>query len=117
MNEQNLNFSNLDLKVGSLEFWVKENKLDWSDSRATIFFNIAKSDGSLFVIKDSDNKLKCYHVILGKGRTDIELDILKLDKFDKNKAHQIVITWDINTAKKLSLYVDGKLAETKNIEY
>jgi len=117
MNEQNEDYSKLDLSVGSLEFWVRENKLDWSDGKATILFNIAKSNGSLFVIKDSDNKLKCYHVILGKGRTDIEIDILKLDKFDKNKAHQTVITWDINTDKKLSLYIDGKLAGAKNIEY
>lgn len=114
MNEQNLNFNDLDLSVGTLEFWVRENKLDWDDGKVTVFFNIAKSNGSLFVIKDSDNKLKCFHVILGKGRTDIESAVSKLDK---NKAHQIVITWDINTAKKLSLYIDGVLVKAVDIKY
>jgi len=76
--------------------------------------NIIKSDGSLFIIKDNDNKLKCFHVILGKGRTDIETDVSELGK---NEAHMIVVTWDTINSKKLSLYIDGKEINKQDIKY
>ncbi|GEM_PF-2275952 len=114
MHKKNLSREETDLKIGTIGFWVQKNELNWNNNEAVVLVNIIKSDGSLFIVKDSDNKLKCFHVILGKGRTDIETDV---SAFDKNKAYMIVITWDTTESKKLSLYIDDKEVVSKNIVY
>lgn len=113
MNTQNIDFKQLDLSVGSLSLWIEEAKLTWNDNKSTVIFNVAKSNGSLFIIKDDDNKLKCFHVILDNGKTSVESDVSKLSI---NEAHHIVITWDIEKSKKLLLYIDAQLKDEKPIE-
>lgn len=107
MQEKSSNPEDLNLKVGTLGFWVRKNQVDWNDNKSIVLVNIIKSDGSLFIVKDSDNKLKSFHVILGKGRTDIETDVSMLSK---DEPHMIVVTWDTEKTKKLSLYIDSKEA-------
>ncbi|MDI6591729.1 MAG: hypothetical protein QME61_02200 [Patescibacteria group bacterium] len=41
------------------------------------------------MIKDEDNKLKFFHVILGKDRTDVEVDVSNLAL---DKPHHIAVT-------------------------
>lgn len=94
----------IDIREGAIEFWVKPDKIKWNDNQETVLFNIpVKETGSLFMIKDDDNKLKFFHVILDKGRTDVEVDVsgLVLDK-----PHHIAVTWSLKE-RKITLYVDG----------
>ncbi|MFH1175285.1 MAG: hypothetical protein V1698_01010 [bacterium] len=114
MQSQSSTPNDLNLKIGSLGFWVREDQLDWSDNKPTVLINIIKNDGSLFIVKDDDNKLKCFHVILGKGRTDVEIDVSALFK---DKAHMIVVAWDTEKSKKLSLFIDGKEEKFTHIAY
>ena len=60
---------------------------------------LAEED-SIFLVKDSDNKLKFFHVILGKGRTDVETDVSKLS-YDED--HYIAVTWSVTT-RQISFY-------------
>ena len=113
MNNQQISSNQVNLQEGTIEFWVKENKLIWNDVRANVLFNISKGDGSLFMVKDSDNRLKLFHVILGKGRTDVEVDVAELSI---NKSHYIVATWSTEK-KEVALYVDGELKAKSEIQY
>lgn len=80
-----------------MAFWVREDKVQWNDNKPTVLFNISVNDtGSLFMIKDDDNKLKFFHLIIGKGKTDLETDVSNLSL---NKAHHITATWSINKKK------------------
>jgi len=113
MNNQQISSNQVNLQEGTIEFWVKENKLIWDDGKANVLFNISKSDGSLFMVKDSDNRLKFFHVILGKGRTDVEVDVSELST---NKPYYIVATWSVSK-KEIALYIDGELKAKSEIQY
>ena len=93
----------LNIEVGTVEFWVRENKVSWNDYRSNPLFELSKSGNSIFIVKDSDNKLKFFHVYLGKGRTDVEIDVSDLGD---DRAHHVVATWDVN-GKKICLYING----------
>jgi len=98
---------------GTIEFWIKENKVDYSNSQAIPLFQIDPLGGSILIVKDSDNRIKFFHVFLGKGRTDIEYDVSKLDKTVK---HMFAFTWSVKN-KELKLFIDGKLKNTVSIKY
>ena len=104
-----------DIREGTIEFWVKENKIIWNDNKETVLLNAPVNNvGSLFMIKDDDNKLKFFHVILGKGRTDVEIDVSNLAL---DKPHHIAVTWSLKE-KKVVHYVDGgELKDEKSIKY
>ena len=103
----------LNMQEGTIEFLIKENKLIWNDGKTNVLFNISKSDGSLFMVKDSDNRLKFFHVILGKGRTDVEVDVSELP-IDKPIILQLL---GAQTKKEICLYIDGELKEKSEIKY
>lgn len=113
MNNKQINFNQINLQEGTIAFWIKENKLKWNDGQSAILFNIPKNDGSLFMVKDNDNKLKFFHVILGKGRNDVETDVSNLPT---EKPHLIAVTWSIEK-KEIALYVDGELKTKSEIQY
>jgi len=113
MEQFNQENQKMNLQEGTIEFWVKENKLIWNDGKANVLFKISKSDGSLFMVKDSDNKLKFFHVVLGKGRTDVETDVSELSI---NKPHYIAVTWSVKR-KEIALYIDGELKAKSGIQY
>lgn len=99
--------NNLNIESGTINFWIKENTIIFNDDKINEIFNLNPIGGSIFMVKDSDNKFKIMYVVLGKGRIDLEYNVSSLDI---NKRHMISITWDIN--KSLVLYVDWK--EVKN---
>lgn len=98
---------------GTIEFWVGMNKVDYSNNEAVPLFQINPLGGSIFIVKDSDNKIKFFHVFLGKGRTDVECNVSKLDK---NKKHHFIFTWSIKN-KELKIYIDGEHKKTAKINY
>ncbi|MCK4652099.1 MAG: hypothetical protein KAT13_03310 [Methanosarcinales archaeon] len=104
----------LDLREGSIDFWVEKNKLRWNDGLIQILVNIPTEQGNILIVKDSDNKLKFSHVLLGKGRTDVEIDVSDLSI---NESHHIAATWSISK-KEIVLYIDGGEKTAKsNIKY
>jgi len=104
----------IDLREGTIEFWVKKDKFQWNDGLIQVLVNISNEQGSIYITKDSDNKLKFSHVFLGKGRTDVEIDVSKLDS---NKPHHIAVTWTVNM-KEICLYIDGgEISSKSNIKY
>ncbi len=108
------NNQEINIKEGTITFWVKENSIDWDDNQITVFVNYSNLEGSIFIIKDNDNKLKFFHVILGKGRTDVEIDVSSLSN---NERHFIAATWSLEK-KEIALYIDGdKLKNFSPINY
>jgi hypothetical protein len=105
--------ANWNIKEGSIAFRVKKEKLDWADGLMHVLLNLSNEAGSLFLEKDSDNKLKFSIVILGKGRTDVEKDVYQLSK---NVDHHIAITWSLKN-KEICLYIDGEIAAKTPILY
>jgi len=103
----------LNLDEGTIEFWVRKGKLKWNDGASHILLNIPKLEGSIFMIKDADNKLKFFHVIMGKGRTDVETDVSELDNA---KDHYVAVTWSVKT-KQIRLFIDGEVIAESTIKY
>ena len=108
MNNQKLN-----IREGTVSFWINENKLQFNDNQITRLLQLSPPNGSVFIIKDNDNKMKFFHVYLGKGRTDIEYDVSNLSP---NKRHMIVITWSLKN-KEIIMYIDGQQATKSEIKY
>ena len=112
MNEESQ--MQIDLREGTIEFWVKKNKILWNDGLIQVLVNISNEQGSIFILKDSDNKLKFFHVLLGKGRTDVEIDVSELSS---EEPHHIAATWSI-TKEEIALYIDGGKKNAKsNMKY
>ena len=101
------------VKEGTIQFWVRKGKLQWDDGLKHVLLNPSKKEGSILLVKDSDDKLKFSHVILGKGRTDAESDVSKLSS---NKDHNIAVTWSVKN-KQICLYIDGEAVAKSAIKY
>lgn len=94
----------IDIREGTIEFWMREGKIIWNDNQEKLLFNIpVNKTGSIFLIKDDDNKLKFFHVLIGRGRTDVRIDVSELSN---DEPHHIVVTWSLKE-KKIALYIDG----------
>jgi hypothetical protein len=107
MNNNKLNF-----EEGSVSFWAEGDKIDWSGNDPIVLFESSSEGNSILILKDSDAKLKFFHVLFGKGRTDVELDVACLNSSEK---HFVVATWSFKL-REIALYVDGnKLVESKKI--
>lgn len=114
MNKEQIKTKQIDIREGTIEFWVREDKIQWNDNESTVLFNVPVNNvGSLFIVKDSDNKLKFFHVILEKGRTDVETDVSNLST---NKPHYIAVTWSVSK-KEVCFYIDGELKAKSEIKY
>lgn len=94
----------INLETGSVSFWIPEKLFDYDNGKAHILANLSGNGGSILILKDTDNKLKFFHVFLGKGRTDVEIDVSDISSSER---HMVTATWDIKDSKKISLYVDG----------
>ena len=104
----------IDIREGAMEFWVREDKVAWSDNKKNVLFNIpVNNTGSIFLIKDDDNYLKFSHVLIGKGRTDVKTDV---SSFSDKKLYHIAVTWSVKE-RKVALLVDGELKEEAPISY
>ena len=98
---------------GTINFWIKENQIVFNDFKTTPIFAVNPDGGSIFIIKDADNKLKVFYVVLGRGRVDLEFDISHLEQ---EKKHMITYTWSLKE-KSLNLYIDGGAVSTKTIPF
>lgn len=107
------NIKEINIKKGTIEFWIKEDKVDYSGDEPVVLFELNPLGGSILIAKDSDKKIKFLHVFLGKGRTDAEYDVSKLDN---GKRHMFVFTWSVKN-KKIKIYIDGELKKTAKISY
>lgn len=107
------NDKNLKIDIGTISFWTKANSLKFNDGKTTPVFSVNPEGGSIFMVKDDDNKLKVFYVVMGQGRADLEYDVSNLDPKEK---HMIVFTWNLNS-KELILYIDGKEVVKKVIDF
>ena len=101
------------IQEGTLSFWTKEGQLLFNDSKSTPIYIIDPTGGSIFVVKDDDNKMKFVYVVNGKGRIDLAVDVSALSG---SQRHFFVFTWDLEN-KKLCAYIDGKIEGQKEISF
>ena len=103
----------LNIEEGSINFWIEKQKVKFADDKATPLFQDNTPEGSVFIVKDKDNKLKFFHVYLGKGRTDVECDVSGLDPSER---HMITLTWSVKN-KEIIMYLDSEKAASTTIAY
>lgn len=103
----------MDIKEGTISFWINEDKVQFNDGQAIPLMQHSPSNGSIFIVKDGDNKIKFFHVYLGKGRTDVEHDVTSLDP---KQRHMIAVTWSLKN-KEIIMYIDGQQVEKTEIKY
>ncbi len=100
------------MNEGTIAFWIDANKINFNDSKFAPLINLDDEKGSIFILKDADNKIKFFYVYLGQGRTDIEWDCSKLDI---TKKHMIAVTWS-QSNKQIQLFIDGKIEDSSKIK-
>ena len=105
--------SKLDINEGTISFWVQPGTVAFNDGKTKPLVQLNPAGGSIFMVKDNDNKLKFFHVCIGKGRTDVEYDISSLDLSTK---HMFAVTWSLKNAK-IVMYIDGKPVSEVAINY
>jgi hypothetical protein len=97
---------------GSLNFWIKPHQIKYDDNNTKRLVQVNPDGGSILIVKDDDNLVKFFHVYLGKGRTDVQYDVSKLNS---SEPHMFTATWSI-LAGENKLFIDGELvAKTKLI--
>jgi len=106
-----MNDKKIDLTEGTITFWIPKRLFCYNDNKTHILFNLSNNQGSILIIKDDDNKLKLFHVLLGEGRTDIELDVKNISNKER---HMIAATWSISK-KEINLYLDGDKKKNKKL--
>ena len=110
---KNMDAQELKIEEGSINFWIKEHQLDFNDGQTTPLLSVNPTGGSIFIVKDADNKLKVFYVVLERGRVDLESNVSSLNPEIK---HMITYAWNL-PGKKVNLYIDGKEAATKEIPF
>jgi len=108
MNEQEL-----DVHEGTISFWIKKGTVNYSDGQVIVLLNLSTKEGSIFLVKDSGNILRFFHVINSEGRTDLEYDVSSLSS---EEAHMFAVTWSIKS-KEINLYIDGGSVAKTQIQY
>ncbi len=108
-----MNSNNLTIQEGTLSFWIKEDSIVFNDSKSTRIFQVDPDGGSILCVKDNDNKLKVFFVVIGKGRIDTEYNVSEIKS---DKRHMVVFSWSLKQ-KELNLYFDGKLVAQNSINF
>ena len=103
----------VNIREGTIEFWILKGKMKFNDNKFTPLIQQNPRNGSIFINKDEDNKLKFTHIYIGKGTTEVEKDISSLDP---DKDHMIAVTWSLKN-REIIMYIDGKEVKTKEIGY
>ncbi len=103
----------IDMQEGSVDFWIKKGQVHYNDNQKVVLLDLTTKDGSVRIVKDSDNALKFTHTISGKGETIAEYDVSKLSS---DKAHMVAATWSIKN-KEIVLYIDGEPVIKTQINY
>ena len=104
---------NVDIREGTIEFWITEGKMKFDDNKFIPLIQLNPQNGSIFIDKDNENKLKFTHIYIGKGTTEVEYNVSSLDP---NKRHMIAVTWSLKTGE-IIMYIDGKPVERTKIAY
>ena len=107
------NSTNLTIIEGTISFWIKENKIRFTDNQNTPIFSSNPTGGSIFIMKDSDNKLQVSYFVTGKGRVDLEFDVSSINPLKK---HLVAFTWSLEK-KELKLFFDGKIVAEKEVSF
>jgi len=100
------------IESGTINFWIEKQKIIFNDNKVNPIISINPDGGSIFILKDTDNKLKIFYVVLDKGRIDLEYDVSNLLS---NERHMITFTWNIDN--KLSLFIDTQEVINKKVEF
>lgn len=90
-------------KSGTVNFWIPPKLFQYNDNLAHILFEFNNIEGSILILKDSDNFLKVFYVLLGYGRYNLEMDVSKVS----HEPHMVTFTWDYDK-RELNLYFDGE---------
>ena len=101
----------LNIKEGTITFWIKERSVNFSDASIVRLFSVDPEGGSILMLKDADAYLKVFFVVLGKGRIDM---LFNCSELDGNVAHFIAFTW---STEELNLYVDGEKKVSKEVKF
>jgi len=109
-----MNNQDLDIREGTISFWIHPNNVDYQSNTTIPLVQVDPPNGSIFILKDSDNKLKFFHIYIGKGRTDAEIDVSKLKKDQK---HFFVFTWSIKKSEIVIFVDDDKIKVSNKILY
>lgn len=110
MNQKN---NELNISEGTITFWIDPKKVNLWSNEIIPLVQLNPIGGSIFILKDNDNKIKFFHVLMSKGRTNADVDISSLSKEDK---HMFGFTWSIKE-RKIKIYIDGELKKESNINY
>lgn len=110
-----MNENQLSIDEGSINFWLKAGSIDFQEEGKflPLFQNTDSQGNSIFILRDSDKKIKMFHVKMGKGRTDIEYNVSELSN---SKDHMFTFTWSVDK-KEIRIYIDGVLAGRSEIKY
>jgi hypothetical protein len=103
--------SSFNIHEGFITFWIPKNLFNYNDNITHILVNSGNNYGSIFITKDSDNKLKFFHVLIGGGRTDVEIDVKDLDS---NKDNMITCNWSI-PKRRIKIYINGNEKHNSSI--
>ena len=98
------------ISEGTISFWTSENTISEIDEVVPLM-SVTPDGGSIFIVKDGDNKLKVFYVISGRGKVELDYDLSKINTHIK---HMISLTWNLKN-KEIVLYLDGKAVVTKMI--
>ena len=104
---------NVDIREGTIEFWITEGKIKFDDNKFISLIQLNPRNGGIFIDKNRNNKLKFSHVYIGKGITEVEHDVSSLDP---NKRHMIAVTWSLKN-REIIMYIDGKPVAKTGIDY
>lgn len=104
--------NNVTIKQWTIAFWIKENTVKYDDNKDLLIFTVNPNWWSILMNKDENNNLHVAFVVIWKWRIDLNYNVSNLEQ---KIAHMVALTRDINN--KLSLYIDGKLAIDKNIQF
>ena len=93
----------LNIHEGSAIF-VEAKGVKYNDGKLRVLLHTRTEEGSIRLVKDSDNALKFSHVLVGVGTTEVQYDVSSLSP---ETGHIFIATWSTKSGK-VNIYVDGK---------
>lgn len=99
------------LNKGTIEFWVKENKLDWDNDKSISLLEVSREGGKIVVVKDKKNIMRAIYQ-KGEEKSETSVDVSDLSKQER---HQVVFTWNREN-NEINLFLDGKKVDQNNIK-